>query len=143
MANRYTAFGWSIDLVPSWTAKIRQEVACGETSAFVAIAPKTNDALLRLTPDERGIVSAAEWVEVVGQFNRAKGRRVSATRCGDFAGYAMEFGTTGEWLRGWALCANSIPLDVTYRCRLADAGRDDPVVDSMLNTLRLERSSGA
>lgn len=81
MANRYTAFGWSIDLVPSWTAKIRQEAACGETSAFVAIAPKTNDALLRLTPDERGIVSAAEWVEVVGQFNRAKGRRVSATRC--------------------------------------------------------------
>jgi len=53
----------------------------------------------------------------------------------------MEVGTTEEWFRGWALCANSVPLDASYRCKAGDVGRDDPVVDGMLNTLRMEASS--
>jgi len=61
MPDRCGAFGWSIDLAPGWTAEIRQEMAAGEPDVFLAIVPETNDALLRLTPDERGIMGAAEW----------------------------------------------------------------------------------
>lgn len=93
------------------------------------------------SPDERGIIGAAEWVEAVGRMNRAMGRQVSATRCGDFSGYTVDFATAEEWLRGWALCANSVPLDATYRCKATDVGRDDADVDGMLNTLRLEKLS--
>ncbi len=138
MSHRYTAFGWAIDVAAGWTAEIREETAFNELVPFVAIVPPTNDSLLRLTPDKRGIVSAAEWVETVGRMNRAMGRLVSAIRCGDFSGYTVSFMTGGEWLRGWALCADSVPLDVTYRCKAADVGRDDPDVDGMLNTLGQE-----
>jgi hypothetical protein len=141
MPNRYTAFGWAIDLAPGWRAEIRDETIAGERTAFLAIVPETNDSLLRLTPDERGIMSAAAWVECVGRINRAKGRRVLAVRCGDFAGCAVEFCTTDDWVRGWALCANSVQLDATYRCEAGSAGRDDPVVDGMLSSLRLEQPS--
>jgi hypothetical protein len=141
MPNRFAAFGWSIDVAQGWIAEIRQETAFGETSAFLAIVPESNDALLRLTPDERCIVGAGEWVEKVGVINRAKGRRVSFSQCGDFVGNYVEFGSAGEWLRGWALCSNSIPLDATYRCEIGDVSRHDQVVDRMLDTLRLEKSS--
>jgi hypothetical protein len=140
MANRYAVFGWSIDLAPGWTAEIRQETSLNETTAFLAIVPETGDALLRLTPDTRGIMGADEWVEAVGQINRAKVRRVTAAKCGDFAGYIVQFGTDAEWLRGWAICAGSVPLDATFRCKAENAGRDDPVVEAMLNSLRLNKA---
>jgi hypothetical protein len=137
MPTRSTAFGWSIDLAQGWTGEILTDADLGEFTPFLAIVPESKDALLRLSPDERGIMGAAEWVEAVGWINRAKGRRVTVTRCGDFTGNRVEFRSSDEWLRGWALCANSVPLDASYRCKLADVGRDDQVVDVMLSTLRL------
>lgn len=139
MAERYTFSRCSIELANGWTAESRVGVAAGDNLEFVAILPTTNDALLRLTPDERGIMEAMEWVDLVGRINRAKGRSVSVTRCGDFTGCVLAFRADDEWLRGWALSADGLPLDVTYRCKADDAGRDDSVVDSMLNTLRLEK----
>src|SRR5439155_24768582 len=99
MPNRFAAFGWSIDLAPGWGAEIRRESSFGETSAFLAIVPEANDALLRITPDERGIMAAAQCVEAVGRINRAKGRAVSVIYCGDFAGNLVEFESGEEWIR--------------------------------------------
>jgi hypothetical protein len=137
MVNRHIAFGWSIDVAPGWNAEIRQESTREEITVFLAVIPATNDALLRLTPDDRHIMTADKWVEGVARVNRAKGRQVSVARCGEFVGYVVEFDTETEWLRGWALRAGSVPLDATYRCTLKDAGRDDRVVDAMLGSLRL------
>lgn len=138
MTNRISAFGWSIDLAPGWRAEVRQETLTGETTAFLAILPKANDALLRLTPDERGIMAAAEWFELVGRNHRYLGRIVSAIDYGDFSGNAVEFNAGNEWIRGWALCSNSVPVDATYRCKATEAGRDDAAVDKMLSTLCIE-----
>ncbi len=138
MAQRYVFSRCSIELADGWTAEPRAEVIAGERCAYVAIVATTRDALLRLTPDERGLMEAVAWVDLVGRINRAKGRLVSATRCGDFAGIIMAFTACEDWIRGWALSADALPLDITYRCKVEDAGRDDPVVDGMLNTLRLE-----
>jgi hypothetical protein len=141
MPSRYSAFGWSIDVAPGWNPQLRQTALFGETTAFLAIVPEVNDALLRLTPDERRIMAAAEWVESVGRINRAKGRTVSAIHCGDFMGYFVQFKSGDEWLRGWVLRSGSSPLDVTYRCKATDMGRDDSVVEKMLSTLRVELTS--
>ncbi len=139
MAQRYTFSCCSIELASGWTGEARVEVSDGERCEFVAILPQTNDAFLRLTHDGRGRMDAATWVDFVGQINRAKGRSVSATRCGDYTGYVVEFRACDEWLRGWALYAGESLLDATYRCKAKDTGRDDSVVNSMLNTLRLEK----
>jgi hypothetical protein len=96
MPHRKSAFGWSLDLAQGWSAEIRQETASGETTAFLAITPETNDALLRLTPDERGIMEATKWVDAVARANRAKGRAVSTVQCGDFMGCVVEFEAGGE-----------------------------------------------
>jgi hypothetical protein len=116
------------------------EVATIERFEFVEIVPPTNDASLRLTPDERGVIEAGKWVNLTRQIHRAKGRPVSAVRCGDLVGYAVEFGDSNEWLRGWALYANSFPLDATYRCKTEHTGRDNLAVDRMLSSLRVFES---
>jgi hypothetical protein len=86
-------------------------------------------------------MAAAEWVEAVGRINRAEGRVVSVIRCGDFAGNVVQFKSGDEWIRGWALCFGSSPLDATYRCKATEVGRDDVAVDKMLCTLRVEAAS--
>jgi hypothetical protein len=138
VTNRISAFGWTIELAPGWRAEVRHETLTGETTAFLAILPKANDALLRLTPDERGIMAAAEWVELVGRNHRCLGRIVSALDCGDFSGNVVEFNAGDEWIRGWALCSDSVPVDATYRCKATEVGRDDAAVDKMLSTLCIE-----
>jgi hypothetical protein len=132
--------GWSLTIAAAWSAKTCVESAYGSgCKESVAITPATRDALLRITPDERGIMPAAEWVEAVAKLNRIKGRSVLCADCGDFNGFLVEFSAGEEWLRGWALHAGSIPLDVTYRCNLAAKGRDDQIVESMVNSLRLAK----
>ena len=113
----------------------------GERCEFLAIAPKNNDSSLRLTPDERRLPSAVAWVDLVRKINRAKGRPVADVQCGDLQGCVVEFVACDDWIRGWALAAGGFPLDATYRCKAADAGRDDAIVGWMLNSLRLERQS--
>jgi hypothetical protein len=140
MPQRFSAFGWSIDLAPEWTATIHHECQFGETTPYLAIVPASNDVLLRLTPDNRGLISAARWVELVGDINRAMGRLVCPARCGDFSGLTMAFVSRDEYFRGWALCADAIPLDATYKCNVRDVGRDDLAIEGMLDTLRLDRS---
>jgi hypothetical protein len=94
--------------------------------------------MLRLTPNERGVMTAAEWVETVGRVNLARGRTVKAVRCGDFSGNAVQIEAGDEWIRGWALCSDATPLDAHYRCLAINSGRDDAAVDEMLNTLRVD-----
>jgi hypothetical protein len=139
MPQRYVFSRCSLELADGWTAEPRAEVTAGERCEFLAISPEANDALLRLTPDERGLIAAVDWVDLVGRINRAKKRPVSAARCGDFVGIAVEFKSGEDWIRGWALSAEGFPLDVNYRCKIGDAGRDDLLVHRMLHTLRLEK----
>ncbi len=140
MTDRRLYASCSIELLPGWAAETRVDFDAAESTEYLALVPENNDALLRLTtfnPEQRGI-DAARWVELVGYSNRAKGRPVSAVRCGEFSGCAVEFEACGEWLRGWALRAGAVPLDATYRCNVENAGRDDSAVDSMLKTLRFD-----
>lgn len=133
---------WFIELAPGWIAETRTHANYGEFTQYVEINPETNDAMLRLsTFSTAGVgIDAAGWTEFYARINRSKGRRVEFIRCGDFAGYLVEFTAKSDWIRGWALCSASIPLDVSYRCTAEIIGRDDPIVDAMLQTLQIYNS---
>jgi hypothetical protein len=121
----------AIEIAPGWTLE--------EHADHLTLMPASGDSLLRLSSfsvEETG-TDAARWIEVATHFNRLRGRSGVAVRCGDFTGEATKFAAGGKWFRGWVLRAHEIPLDVTYSCAEADAGRDDPTVDAMLQSLKL------
>ena len=131
----------SIQFAPGWTAEVR--LGAEGDDPYLAVVPPTADALLRLTTFDgsRASMDAAAWVDFAAEVHRPRGRPVVPVCCGDFAGYRTPFAPDDErWLRGWMLHADGIPLDVTYTCGEADAGRDDPVVEAMLDSLRLRHS---
>ena len=65
-----------------------------------------------------------------------KNRHVEPARIGDFAGYYIWFVAESIHMRAWALRYRDEPLDITYRCQLVIAGRDDVTVDTMLDSVR-------
>ena len=137
MDERIVFSRWSTAIAFGWQYRLETDTANEIPIPYVVLKPPTNDSSLRLTPDDRGF-DAAKWVEAVFHSHRLKGRPVSAVQFKELSGCFVEYASHGEWSRGWALASDSHPLDATYRCSESVAGRDDKVVESMLNTLRLE-----
>ena len=133
MPQVFQAPTWSIELPAGWSAR-------GEAD-HVQITLPFPGAELRITPyrDETSQLSAAEWLRVAEHFTRKRGRPVIPRRCGAFGGHETQFDAAGTWIRGWALLADGIGLDVDYRCATTYAGRDDQAVDAVLSTLQLRR----
>jgi hypothetical protein len=141
---------WSLELAPGWAAQECVEHSRDERLPYVVVRPRSGDAELRLTTFDPGRIAAAAWVRTCAEINRLKNRPVVPVRFGVFSGCATEFASGGVlivgaadwlsgegWIRGWALHAGPFPLDVTYRCPLSLAGRDDMAVEAMLCTLYL------
>jgi hypothetical protein len=137
MQTRFAFSRWSIIPATGW--RVRPDVCLSNDglTKVVELIPASSDSSLRLTPDDREF-DAAEWIELVALANRQKGRSISSAHCGALSGCSVEFAARDEWLRGWALTASGYPLDVSYRCQQILAGRDDDIVESMLDSLRLE-----
>lgn len=143
-------FRWSLELAPGWAAEECVEYSRDERLPYVVVRPRGGDAELRLTTFDSRHIGAAEWVRTCAEIDGRKNRPVVPVRFGVFSGCATEFASIGVfmggpaecpagdlWVRGWALHAGPFPLDVTYRCPLSLAGRDDVAVEAMLCTLYL------
>lgn len=141
---------WSLELAPGWAVEECVEYSRNERLPYVVVRPRSGNAELRLTTFDSGHIGAAEWVSTCAEINRRKNRPVVPVRFGVFSGCATEFASpsvfirgaadflAGDvWVRGWALHAGPFALDVTCRCPLSLAGRDDTAVEAMLRTLYL------
>jgi len=131
MMATYQTPAWALELPAGWTAAQRED--------HVVIALPFPAAQLRLTPyrDETDTMTPEKWVRWTEQLHRKRGRTVIARKCGDFHGYEVRFAALGDWIRGWALVANGVGVDIDYRCPEAEAKRDDAEIDAVLSTLRL------
>jgi len=128
---------WSLELAPGWRAE--------DFGEYAVILNDHPDTTLRLTSlDLANGMTGAAWIERVAAAQRAQERPVAEVRCGDFGGIRAEFAWMAptlsprredHWVRVWTLAYDGTPLDVTYRCPLWCAGRDDQVVVAMLATL--------
>ena len=56
---------------------------------------------------------------------------------GEFSGITLEYEVDDELIREWYLKSGSIMLFITYSCLLEDEGKEDDVVESVLESLRL------
>jgi hypothetical protein len=127
---------WLLTIVDGWTGEDRGD--------HVAIIPSSGDAELRVTTFDPGEarLTAEKWIAFCAHADRRKGRRVEPMQSGDFTGHRVEFAAPGLTIRGWALEAGGLPVDVTYRGAPDVADRDRDAVDAMVRSLRFTRLAG-
>lgn len=136
MPNRLQYSYFSILPAEDWTSAVRSL----HGASFLALTLIAGDGQLRLTipSEEQQSFDAKEWVRIVAETNRKRGRPVFAAHCGDFSGYNTQVTFDQDWYSNWVLHAGQFALDATYFCGTCSMVRHDVVVEEMLNTLRLE-----
>lgn len=141
MVYRFVFSCWSIVPVPGWKLEVGTTGIDGRRSDHVKIVPPGGDATLVMTPGcraELGDLEPDRWIKICTLIDRKKGRPVESVRFGGLAGRRVEFLSVDEWIRGWSLHDGANPFHICYWCPHRLAGRDDVVVECMLNSLRPE-----
>lgn len=120
---------WLVDFPTGWIVEHRKNRVTarsprGAEMEFITFVPATSGT------------DAATWIKTAAQVDRQKGRAVVPAKFGDFRGYETRLVSRGQLIQSWVLAAGELPLDVTYRCDEADAGREEADLRGMLATLR-------
>ena len=126
-----------ISLLDDWSAIKDSD----STSEFLRITNCAHSGYFRLTSVDLQGVTASDWIEFANHANRTKTRTVSPIVFGQLEGYEVEFVSREDWIRGWVLEYQGIPLDACYRCDLKARGRDDAEVNTMLNSLQIQKET--
>ena len=125
--------GWTADLPEGW------EFIRDGHSVRVDLPDQSSLTITNVDPGPS--CNARKWIEAVDDIAKLRGRRSDHVVCGEFSGVYTEFAAADEWLRGWALEAAGFALDITYRCRLLDRGKEDDRIDRILATLRYNHAA--
>jgi hypothetical protein len=120
---------WLVDFPTGWIVEQRKNRVTARSPRDAELKFKT------FVPRESG-TDAETWIKTAADVDRQKGREVVAAKYGDFDGYETRFVSRGRLIHSWVLAAGDLPLDVTYKCDEADAGREEAELRAMLATLR-------
>lgn len=101
--------------------------------------PLKDASLLLARVDPKSIEGGVDrWAAICEMLDQKKNRYEAAVILpSGLHGHRSSFSTADEWLRSWTLVRNDLGIDVTYRCPLAAAGRDDQALDAMTKSLRV------
>lgn len=120
---------WLVDFPTGWIVENRK-------NRVTARSPRGAELeITTFVPKDSG-TDAATWIKTAAHVDRQKGRAVVPAKYGDFHGYETRLVSRGQLIQSWVLAAGDLPLDVTYRCDEADAGREEADLRAMLATLR-------
>jgi hypothetical protein len=84
-------------------------------------------------------VPLTDWVKFAAHADRIRGADVQPVQAGVFQGYVGRVEREGTHWRVWWLEAGTLGLNVLYACSPDMAGLDDPDLDRMVSSLRLNR----
>jgi len=125
---------WSLAIPDAWLGErypecvsFSQPDGIGELQISASLQPRPVTI-----PDLRDL--AAEHIEA--------GAATESVRLGDFEGLSLSYGVDDEYWSEWYLKSSRILLFATYSCAAADEGKEDDVVDAILETLSVRQTRG-
>ena len=119
---------WSLDIPDDWIAEHYPEC--------VSLSHPDGIGELQISASRQGRpVSISELRQFASEHINA-GAETQAIRLGDFEGFTFGYGVEDEYWCEWYLKSGSLLLFVTYSCETQDEGKEDDVVEAILETLR-------
>ncbi|MFN8443958.1 MAG: hypothetical protein U0175_24470 [Caldilineaceae bacterium] len=138
----FQAYSWSIDIPETWLGKVDEScwtfsaqdpIGALQISLYEKGEVVTDQDLLEFLEEHIADLNLAHDVE-----GSPKVRKVDA---GQFLGYSIQYGIVEDgneeeqrW-QVWWLRSSEIMLFVTYICASSEIGIEDPIVDSILQSL--------
>ena len=127
--KKFQSTYWQIDLPEDWVLET-------DDDAVSLFNPDSSGTLMISTIKEDEIISDEYLEELVTEHLDA-GADLQEVECGEFDGVSCCYeADEGYWCE-WFLRHGTIMLFVTYDCALDDEGKEDDMVDSMLESLSI------
>lgn len=126
--KRYLSKHWQIDVPSNWEHEVQDE------DRVLFFDPETNGALVISALQEDEPIDD-DYLEDMLEEHLAEDADLYDETCGDFSGVSCCYDAEDEYWCEWYLYTDRVMLFVTYNCPLDDAGEEDDVVDSMLESL--------
>jgi hypothetical protein len=130
-ASEMKQFGgdyWTIGLPDEWIGE-------RDSEGVTLYDPNGSGSLQLSSLKEDTPITAADLKELAAEHIDA-GAKPENVELGDFNGFTLSYGFKGEYWREWYLKCGTVMLFVTYTCDLDDEGKEDDLVDLVLETLR-------
>jgi hypothetical protein len=118
---------WNLGIPDDWIAERYPEC--------VSLYQPDGIGELQISASRQGRpVSISELRELASEHIRA-GAKTDAVSLGDFEGFTLAYGADDEYWCEWYLKSGSLLLFVTYSCGTEDEGKEEDVVEAILETL--------
>ena len=128
----YVTDHWQINVPDEWVYELEED-------AVLFYHPDSNGTLVISSVLEDEPITDDYLEDMVAE-HLAAGADLYEETCGDFSGVSCCYDTEDEYWCEWFLYCDSIMMFVTYNCELPEAGNEDDVIDSMLESLSLSHA---
>jgi hypothetical protein len=123
-----------------WTLAYPDNWAAEEDKACITILSESGFGAIQISSARNASRSATD--EDLKDFARDQmevGGETKPIRCGDFSGFYLQYAPDNKWWqRQWWLRCDNIVMFMSYTCSLQDKGKEDSMVDSIVNTLKMK-----
>lgn len=125
---------WEMDLPDEWRAEEDDDLI------LISDVDDVGEIAISTLAKEDGVVDEQELAQFSAEVEQAYGKGKTLT-IGDWRGVYFQFNEDSDAVREWYLYQDNLLVLITYSCDLENAGMDDAVVDEIVATLYISRSS--
>ncbi len=118
---------WQVNLPDGWVAEQEAESAL----LYHPDGPGT----LQISAVPHGDTVTAADLRAIAAEHLDAGAQTEDVGLGSFSGFTLSYGLDDEFWREWYLHHGKTLLFATYNCDLDDEGKEDEIVELILNTL--------
>ncbi len=131
MAPIFQSNWWQISVPAPWKAQEYEE--CVEITQTEGVGTLHISSARK----QAGLVSDTELISQTRE-NSPEGAETERVKCGDFAGYAVEYvdWNDGFYWKKWFVACRKILLFVSYNCNRSDEDLESASVSVLLSSLR-------
>ena len=125
----YTDTYWHIALPDDWT--VEQDPDC------VSIFHDESFGILQLSAEQLEEEISFERLQEFAEEHFEAGADPDEVQLGPFEGFMLDYSIDSDYWREWYLKYDRIFIFITYNCQLEDESNEDDIIETILESLRL------
>lgn len=125
----YTDPYWQITIPDDWQAE--QDADC------VSIFHDESFGILQISAEQFEDEVTFDTLQELASEHIEAGAELEELQLGPFSGFNLDYSVDEEYWREWYLQYDRLFVYITYNCRLEDESNEDDIIDTILNSLKL------
>ncbi len=120
---------WQIQIPDDWT--VEKDPDC------VSIYHDESFGILQISAEQFDDDVTFETLQDFAEEHIEAGAELEELDLGQFSGFTLDYSIDNEYWREWYLKYDKLFIFVTYNCQLEDESNEDDIIDTILESLKI------